>query len=93
MAAVTLDHLIIRNPDLVAADMDGDTVMMSIERGEYYGISGVGSRIWELLERPTTLAAICEIIHAEFEVDEETCLTDARKFILELMDNGLVVSA
>jgi len=30
----------VRNPDLIAADMDGDTVMMSIECGEYYGIGG-----------------------------------------------------
>lgn len=30
----------VRNPDLIATDMYGDTLMMSIEYGEYYGFGG-----------------------------------------------------
>lgn len=70
--------------------MDGDTVMMSIDRGEYYGVTGVGTRIWELLENPTSLAQVITTISAEFEVDEATCQADAERFIQELMDNGMV---
>ena len=31
-----------RNPNLVAAEMDGDMVMMSIEHGTYFGLTGIG---------------------------------------------------
>jgi hypothetical protein len=90
---IELDTHFVRNPDLIATDMDGDTVMMSIERGEYYGVSGVGTRIWELLETPKTVAQIITSICAEFEVDEATCQADAERFIRELMDNGMVLAA
>ena len=84
------DACYIRNPDLIASDMDGDTVMMSIERGEYYGISGVGSRVWELLEQPVTLADIIAIICAEFDIDQTTCQTDMEQFLSELQSLEIV---
>jgi hypothetical protein len=93
MLVIEPDSQFVRNPDLIATDMDGDTVMMSIERGEYYGVSGVGTRIWELLETPKTLAEIITSICAEFEVDEATCQADAEKFIRDMMDNGMILMA
>lgn len=79
-----------RNPDLIATDMDGDTVMMSIERGEYYGISGVGSRVWELLASPVSMTDIVQTICNEFEVDESTCQADMAHFIEDMQGHGLI---
>lgn len=93
MTTITLDSQFVRNPDLIATDMDGDTVMMSIEHGKYYGVSGVGTRIWELLEKPTTPSQIIISICKEFEVDETTCRADVERFITELIDNGMVLAA
>jgi len=84
---------LIRKPDLVAAAMDGETVMMSIERGEYFGLGGVGSRVWELLDQPTTLAQLTQVICTEYEVDAATCRGDLQKFLADLLDNGLVAPA
>lgn len=90
---IKIDQLLVRNPDLIATNMDGDTVMMSIERGEYYGVGGVGTRVWELLEKPMNLSELIAAICAEFEVDEATCQADMERFIRELMDNGMVLAA
>ena len=92
MSSLASTTTITRKPDLLDADMDGETVMMSIERGEYYGIGGVGSRVWELLAQPTSVAEITQIICSEYEVDETTCRADMQKFIEELLQNGLVLA-
>ncbi len=89
MTAVAPSILYLRNPNLIATEMDGDTVMMSIDRGEYFGIGGVGSRVWELLERPRSLTDIVRTICDEFEVDETTCRADIERFIGELQGHGL----
>lgn len=86
----SLDTLIIRSPDLIAADMDGDTVMMSIERGAYFGISGVGPRVWDLLGQPVSVAQLTRTICAEYKVDTETCRADLVQFIDALLERGLV---
>lgn len=90
MTTVETQPLYRRNPDLIATDMDGETVMMSIERGEYYGIGGVGSRVWSLLEQPASLATVVATIRAEFDVDEATCQADMARFLDELQQLGLV---
>lgn len=93
MTQLSLDLPLIRNPDLIAADMDGETVMMSIERGAYFGLGGIGSRLWDLLEQPTTVADMAAAICEEYSVDSETCLQDIQGFIAEMMENSLVMAA
>jgi len=93
MSPVLSTTLITRSPDLVAADIDGDLVMMSIEQGGYYGITGVGSRAWELLVTPTTVADITRVICTEYAVDEATCQADMQAFVEELIQLGLASTA
>ena len=90
MTEIANDARFMRDPDLVAADMDGDLVMMSIDNGEYYGVGGVGPRIWELLESPRTVEQISAAIVDEFEVEADTCREDILGFIRQLLDMGLV---
>ena len=80
----------VRDPDLIATDMDGDTVMMSIVRGKYFGLDPVGSRVWKLLEQPATLDDMVRVVRAEFDVDEATCKADMASFVGELQSHGLI---
>jgi hypothetical protein len=93
MSPVPSTTLITRNPDLVAAEVDGDLVMMSVEQGEYFGITGVGSRVWELLAAPTTVADLTRVICAQYAVDEATCQADMQAFVEELIQLGLASAA
>ncbi len=93
MSSLSKTTLVSRTPDLIATDMDGDTVMMSIERGEYFGLGGVGSRVWELLANKISVQQIIDIICAEYEVDEATCEADMLKFTSELLQNQLIAIA
>lgn len=83
----------VRNPKLVAADMSGETVLMSIDTGQYYGLSDVGSKIWELLANPVTLDTIVQQLRTTYEIDESQCRTDATAFLDSLVAAGLVRTA
>jgi hypothetical protein len=83
----------VQSPDLMISDLDGDTVMMSLERSAYFGLDAVGSRIWQLLAQPTTLQALCAQLMAEFTVDEATCQRDVVNFIHQLLEEGLIRKA
>ncbi|MGZ8158157.1 MAG: lasso peptide biosynthesis PqqD family chaperone [Methylobacter sp.] len=93
MKLLTIDTQIFQNPELVAANMDGDLVMMSIERGEYFGIGGVGPRIWELLAEPNTIGQLVDAICAEYDINETTCQADIIAFVEQLLTNELVCLA
>jgi len=78
-----------RNPDLITANMYGDILMMSIARGDYFGIGGFGTRIWEMLT-PQTPDDIAQMICMEFDVDEVHCRADVHSFLDVLKAHNVV---
>ncbi|MBF0611977.1 MAG: PqqD family protein [Magnetococcales bacterium] len=64
--------------------------MLDVQRGLYFGVGGVGSRIWEILQQPISIGEICQLICAEFEVDEDKCLADLLGYFPRLLKNNIV---
>lgn len=82
-----------RNPGLIAAEMDGDIVMMSVETGTYYGLTGIAPQIWEALESPKTVEELHSQMLSLYEVEGDELLADLASFLSEMQKNGLVMSA
>jgi len=93
MPILELDSRIVRDSDLIAADMDGEVVMMSMQRGEYFGLNPVGSRIWELLESPIQIGDLCAQLEREFTIDTARCRAEVLTFTRELLEHGLIRQA
>jgi len=87
---ISLDSVVSQVEEIVDSDMDGETVMMSIENGEYYGMDAIGSRIWELIKTPVTVSGLCDQLMEEFEVTREKCSEDVMGFLGELAKDGLI---
>ena len=82
--------LIKRSPNHVATDMAGETVVLDMKSGMYYGMDGVAGTIWNLLDEPRTLADIQAAVLAEYEIDVENCERDVLAFVESLRSAGLV---
>jgi hypothetical protein len=81
--------LIRRNMSALSAEIDGEVVALDVARGVCYGLDPIGARIWSLIESPSTLAALCETLTREYEVDEPTCRRDVLDLVTELLAEGL----
>ena len=79
-----------QNADILASALGDETVMMSLSRNNYYGVDEVGSRIWELLVQPQTLAQLCTTLQQEYVVDAEICQQEVTVFVQQLANEGLV---
>jgi hypothetical protein len=88
--SIDFDTAIEKKQDIISSGMDDETVMMSIENGEYYGLNPVGGRIWELLDRPRTAAGICDILVEEYDVPVEECQREVKEFVEKLLEKKLV---
>lgn len=76
--------------ELVAADMDGETVMMRIESGKYFGLDSVGSRIWSLIAEPRRVSQVIDKLLGEYEVERRQCREETMEFLHHLIAEGLV---
>jgi hypothetical protein len=84
------DTILQRKQDQLFSEIDGEVVMLSVENSEYYGMDKVGSRIWQLIEKPVALKQLIEILLDEYEVAEEQCKKDTLMFIEQLIEKDLV---
>ena len=88
---ITKDTVVSRTKEVLASEMDGETIMMSIASGSYYGMDNIGSRIWELIAEPIRVSDLCDRLMEEFDVEIDQCLADVIAFLNELGENRLVV--
>ena len=76
--------------DIVASDIDNEKVMMSVEKGNYYGLDPIGSRIWDLMEKPVKVADLIDTLLLKYDVERETCKQDVIVFLEELRKEGIL---
>ena len=67
-----------------------ETVLLDLQSGMYFGLDGVGKRIWESIGEGLTLGEATDVIMSEFEVDEATARSDVVEFVSDLVERGLL---
>lgn len=70
--------VISRSPSVLAATVQDEIVMMSIDRGSYFGLDDIGSDIWQRIEPPCSFGALIDALAADYEADRATIATDVR---------------
>lgn len=88
---INLETVINKNLEIDDTDLDGEKVMMNLDKGEYFMMNEVGSRIWEIISEPINVKEIISTLRNEYEVDEETCKDTIIEFLGRL-DNADLIS-
>jgi hypothetical protein len=84
------DSVIVQEDEPVAAEVDGEVVMLSERAGAYFGLDGVGSEIWRLIEEPRRVSELCGTLAQRYDVDAETLSRDVTAFLDALLARNLV---
>jgi len=87
---LTLDSIIQRDPEVIAADADKDLIMVSIATGYYYGISNVAREIWDAIESPKKVSDLIHDLTSSYQIDRPSCEGQTLSFLKALLDEGLV---
>jgi hypothetical protein len=89
-ARVTDSTVIARSPSVLTAEVDGEIVMMSIERGRYFGLDDIGSDIWKRLDTPCAFADLIDRLVADYEADRATIAEDVRTLLGRMVEHDVV---
>jgi coenzyme PQQ synthesis protein D (PqqD) len=87
---LTLNSIIRRDPEVIAAEADQDLIMVSIATGHYYGLSDVARQIWEAIERPKRVSDLVDDLITSYHVDLSTCEDQTLSFLEALREEGLL---
>jgi len=78
-------------PKVVHETIDGETVILNLDNGNYYSLIGTGAHIWDNVEKGATINDIIERLHRDYEAGNEDIEKEVNKFLSELMEENLTV--
>ena len=87
---ISLDAEVVRKDDCLGAAVGDEQVLLDVERGVYIGLNPIGSDIWQRIERPVRVSALCAALSQAFEGDPAQIETDVVAFLGTLLEQGLI---
>lgn len=87
---IPLSAIVVAANDVLSSELGSEQVLLNLCDGIYYGLEDVGSDIWKLVQKPVSVAEICDAIVATHDVDPERCRRDVVKLLGELVERRLV---
>jgi hypothetical protein len=79
------------SPDVVFRDLDGEAVILDLASGTYFGLNGVGTRVWQLVDAGQSAAQIVDALAAEYDADRATIEQDVARLLDALSARRLIV--
>lgn len=89
---VTIDSSteVVAADDCLSTTLDGESVILHVEAGEYYGFNEVATDVWESLQEPKTVREVCDDVVEAYDVDYERCRDDVDDLLVDLVERDLV---
>lgn len=87
---IDINTIIIKNTEIDDTDLDGEKVMMNLDKGQYFMMNEVGSKIWDIIEEKVSVKQIIKRLREEYEVDEEICKDNVINFLGQLNKADLI---
>lgn len=79
-----------RSKDVLELEVVGDVIALDIKRGQCFGFNSTASVIWRALQHETSIAEICDLLLAEFEVEKGQCEAEVLRIVNEAHLGGLI---
>ncbi len=88
--AVTKDSVVAVSKEQVSCDLSEEVAILDLRSGQYYGLTPVGGRIWNLIQEPKSVAEVLDILLSEYEVESDCCERDLLSLLEKLKAKGLI---
>jgi len=82
----------LRKEGLNWREIDGEVVVLDVERSHYLNLNPTGSVMWLMLAEGTTEPELVDRLTQEFDVDEETAREDVKSFLASCRENALLAA-
>lgn len=69
---------------------DDEIVIMRVDNGEFFALSGTAAAAWRLIDGERDRAAVVAALAEEFAADEAQIAPDVDEFLLRLRETGLL---
>lgn len=90
---LSADTVIIRPDNVLVAETDGMTVLMSMDTGAFLELNETGGAIWAALDADQTLAQVQQSLMQTYDVSQAQCQEEVYAFVTDLLTRNLAQKA
>ena len=76
--------------NFVETEIDDEILLVDLDGGELFSLSGTAREIWRLIDGSRTLGEIADSVACGYSVEEKELQRDVEHFIAQLRDAALV---
>ncbi|PFM61166.1 PqqD family protein [Bacillus cereus] len=87
---ISLEHSVVQSKGNIVSDMDGEKVMLNVQKGNYYNLGEIGGEIWELIEKPTIINQLVITLVSNYDIERKDCEEQVLSFLECLFQEGLI---
>lgn len=80
-----------QSKEIDSTDLNGDKVMMNLDKGKYFALNSVGSCIWDIMKEEICVKDVINILLKKYNVDKETCENNVLNY-LGLLENEELIT-
>lgn len=85
--SIPLHTRVVAVKEQISCDLQGESVILHLREGVYYGLNEVAAHVWKLIQVPRTIEEIRESLLAEYgDVSAEACTRDLQNLIGQLRE-------
>ena len=88
--SIPLSSTITISSEVLAQEVDGETVLLDLQSESYFGLDAVGTRIWQLLNEHNELQKVFDIMLEEYDVNPKQLENDLNDLVGKLIDEKLI---
>lgn len=87
---ITIESVVVASKDQLSSSIGRDTVIAGLRKGNYYGLSSVGARVWQLLQEPALARDLRRTIADEYDIATDRCEADLLALLECMAREGLI---
>lgn len=87
---ISLQQKVRISSEVLAQEVDKETVLLDMKSESYFGLDEVGTRIWQLLKETGNLQTVFDTMLEEYDADEKQLKKDLLDHVTQLVDAGLI---
>jgi hypothetical protein len=89
MSDLSLDLRLTPSDQVVMRELSGESVLLDLHSGHYFGLNEVGTRAWSLMRQGESLRTVNDTLGAEFDASSGVIEAELLRFAGELCEHGL----
>ncbi len=82
-APLTLDSTIVVSQENLSSQLADEVVILNLANSTYYGLDSIGTKIWDLIQTPQTVAKVLEHLLEDYDVEKSEC----ERTLFELLED------